>query len=84
MTGPLISGVCEILVEYIMRNNSFIYFDFGPVVQEMSVKVILYLDLSQPLCSMEQNDLCNFDREHHEEQFCEIMLNSDHLKTFLV
>ena len=29
------------------------------------------------LCSLERNHLCNFGRRHHEEQFCEIILNSD-------
>ena len=44
----------------------------------------------RPLCSAEQNQLCNFGRGHHEEQFCEIILNLDQwfkryrLKIFLV
>ena len=25
----------------------------------------------------DRNHLCNFDRRHHEEQFCEIILNLD-------
>ena len=29
-----------------------------------------YLELWQPLCSVELNNLCNFGRVHHEEQFC--------------
>ena len=29
------------------------------------------------LCSAEQNHLCEFGRRHHEEQFCEIILNLD-------
>ena len=40
--------------------------------------------------SAEMYHLCNFGRGHHEEQFCEIILNLDqwfrrrcHLKTFL-
>ena len=39
---------------------------------------------------MEQNQLFNFSRGHHEEQFCEIVLKLDrwfrrcHLKTFLI
>ena len=39
---------------------------------------------------MEQNHLCNFSQGHHEEQFCELILNLDqwfrrgcHLKDFL-
>ena len=35
------------------------------------------LELWQPFCSKEQNHLCNFGRVHHEEQFCEIILNLD-------
>ena len=40
---------------------------------------------------VEQNHLCNFGRSHHEEQFCEIILNLDQwfrrrcrLKIFLI
>ena len=33
---------------------------------------ISFLELWQPLCSVEQNHLCNFSRGYHEEQFCEI------------
>ena len=43
----------------------------------MSFKDISYLELWQPICSMEQNHLCNFGRVHHAEQFCEIILNLD-------
>ena len=51
---------------------------FGPVVQdEMLFKDISYLELSQPLCSIDWNHLCNFGRRHHEEQSCEIFLNLD-------
>ena len=64
---------------------------FVPVVQEMSFKDISYLELWQPLCSADWNHLCNFGRKHHEEQFCEIILNLDHwcrrkcrLKVFLI
>ena len=49
-----------------------------------------YLELCQPL-SAEQNHLCNFGRGHHEEHFCEMILNLDqwfrrrcHFKTFLI
>ena len=34
-----------------------------------------YLDIWQPLCSVERNHLCNFGRGYLEEQFCEIILN---------
>ena len=36
----------------------------------MSLKYITYLEL---LCSVEQNHLCKFGRNHHEEQFCEMI-----------
>ena len=56
----------------------------------MSFKCISYLELWRPLCSAELNHLCNFDRMHHEEQFCDFFLNFDqwfrkrcHLKYFL-
>ena len=32
------------------------YYDFGPVVQEISFEDILYLELWRPFCSAEQND----------------------------
>ena len=32
----------------------------------MSSKDISYLELWQPLCSVERNHLCNFGRRHHE------------------
>ena len=40
-------------------------------------KDISYLDLWQPFCSAERNHLCNFGKRCYEEQFCEIILNSD-------
>ena len=45
---------------------------------EQWLKDLSYLELWQPLCSVDQNHLCNFGRMHHEEQFCE-----NHLKIFL-
>ena len=36
---------------------------------------ISYLELYQPLYLMESNYLCQFDRSHHEEEFCEIIVN---------
>ena len=42
--------------------------------QEMSFKDIFYKELCLPLCSAEQNHLCNFGRGYHE-QFCEIISN---------
>ena len=57
----------------------------------MPLEDISYLELWQPLCSAEQNHLCNFGRRHHEEQFCDIILNLDQwfrrcffLKIFLI
>ena len=41
----------------------------------MLIKDISYLELCQPLSSVDPNHLCNFDRVYHEEQFCEIILN---------
>ena len=50
------------------------YSEFGPVIQEeISFKGFSYLELCQPLCSAEQNHLCNFSRGYYEEQFCEII-----------
>ena len=43
----------------------------------MSLKVISYLELLKPLCLVERNHLCNFDRRDHEEQFWEIIFNLD-------
>ena len=60
------------------------------MVQEKLLKDISYLELWQPFCSAERNHSCNFGREYHEEEFCEIILNLDkwfkrkcRLKTFL-
>ena len=52
-------------------------FDFGPVVQEILFKDISYLELWQPFCLAEQNNLCNYARGHYEKHFCEIILNLD-------
>ena len=58
-----------------MRNNSVIFLKIRPAFQEeISFNDISYLELWQPLCSMEWNHLCNFGKVHHEEQFCEIFL----------
>ena len=45
------------------------------VLEVMRLKVISYLELCQPFCSMKCNHLCNLSRESYEEQFCEIILN---------
>ena len=37
----------------------------------MSLKDIYYLELWQPLFSVERNHLCDFGRRHREEKFCE-------------
>ena len=64
---------------------------FEPLVQEeMLFKDISYLELWWPFCSAEWNHLCHFERRHHEEQICEIILNLDQwfkrcrLKIFLI
>ena len=61
------------------------------VQEEMLFKGVSYLELWQPLCSVDRNYLCNFGRRYHEEQFCEIILNLDQwfrrkcrLKVFLI
>ena len=41
----------------------------------MLLKYISYLELWQPFCSVERNQLCNFGKGYNEEQFCEIILN---------
>ena len=41
----------------------------------MSFKCISYLEHWGPFCSAELNHLCIIGRRHHEEQFCEIILN---------
>ena len=43
----------------------------------MLIQHISYLGFRWPLCSAEQNHLCNLGRRHHEEQFCEIIFNLD-------
>ena len=61
------------------------------VHEETSLKDIYYLELCQPPCWVEQNHSFNFGRRHHEEQFCDIILNLDKwfrrrcfLKIFLI
>ena len=60
------------------------------MVQEKSFKDISDLEYWRSLCLAEQNHLCNFDRKHHEEQLCEIILNLNqwfkrfHLKIVLI
>ena len=52
------------------------FFEFGQVVREKTqFKDMFYLELRQPLCLVERNHLCNFDRRHHEEHFCDFFLN---------
>ena len=36
------------------------YFEFGPVVYDISYKDISYLELWRPFCLAERNNLCNF------------------------
>ena len=56
-----------------MRNISVL----NLVEEEMLFKGISYVELWLPLSSVERNNLCSFGRVHHEEQFCEILLNLD-------
>ena len=42
---------------------------------QMSFKDNSYLELWQPLCSVDWNHLCIIGRRHHEEQCCKIILN---------
>ena len=44
---------------------------------EMSFKEISYLELWQPLFTVDWNDFCNFGKRYHEKQSCEIILNLD-------
>ena len=73
-------------IEGIIRKISVIFFS----IQEMLFKYISYQALWWPLCSAERNHMCSFGRRHHEEQFCEIILNLDQwfrrccLKIFLI
>ena len=43
----------------------------------MPFQYISYLELWQPICSVEQSNLCNFIRGYEEEQFCIISLDLD-------
>ena len=43
----------------------------------MSLKDISYIEFWQPLCSVEQNHLCNVGIRHHEKHFCEVILKLD-------
>ena len=53
---------------------------FGPVVQEeMLFKEISYVELWQPLYSVDWYHLCNIGRRNHEEQSCEIILNQEEI-----
>ena len=70
-----ISYLKSSLCPFVLHN--YMYFEFEPVVQEMSFKDISYLGLCRPLCLAEPNHLSNFGRGHHKEHFCEIILNLD-------
>ena len=51
---------------------------FRPVVKEdMWFKDSSYLELWQPFCAVELNNLCNFGRQYYEAQLCEIIFNLD-------
>ena len=36
-----------------------------------------YLELWRPSCSVDQNHLCSFEREHHGKHSCEVLWNLD-------
>ena len=84
--------IYAILKEGIMGNiHVKLYGTWTSGSGEMSLKDMSYLELWQPLCSVEQNHLCNFGRRHHEKQVCKIILNLDQwfrriccLKIFLI
>ena len=59
-------------------------------IRRCRLKDISYLELWQPLCSVDWYHLCNIGR-HHGEQSCKIILNLDqwlrrksHLKVFII
>ena len=59
-----------------MRKKSVKSFEFGPVVQELPFKAMLYISRALVVnCSADLNHLWNFGRRHHEGQFCELILN---------
>ena len=79
--APLFSGA-EPFVQFWWKTSQgtilWNCFEFGVVVQdEMSFKDISYLELWRPLCSTEQNHLCNFKGEYPEEHFYESIFNLD-------
>ena len=62
--AALLFGGAELFMQFLKRASlgTFMlsYMKFGPVVQEqMSFKEISYLELWQPLCSVDWNHLCN-------------------------
>ena len=58
----------EVFNKGFVRNTSVKFFEFGLLAQEeILFKDISYLELWQPLCSMEPFYLCNFGRVHCEE-----------------
>ena len=79
--GPFVQPsrtVCAILEKGIIRNNSVSLFRTlasGSGGQKIVVSKISYLELWQPSCSVERNNLCNFERGHHGEHSCEFILN---------
>ena len=54
LTAPSFGGVepSEQFLEGVTSNNSMIFFEFGPVIQQgMSLNDIYYLELWRPYCS---------------------------------
>ena len=70
--------ICEILVECIIRNNSVKLYQIWVSGSGDAVLRISYLQLCQSSCLVEQNHLCNFEREHYQEHSCEVIWNLDH------
>ena len=67
----------QFLVAVITKNNSVKSFLILDQVKEMSFIDISYLEFWPPLCLAEWNHLCNFGRGHHQEHFCEFIINLD-------
>ena len=58
-----------------MKNNFFEILNLGQwfISGEDIVYKISYLELWRPSCSLEWNNLCNFERGYHGEHSCEVI-----------
>ena len=52
---------------------------YWPVAKEISSKKYFYFKLWWPWCSADLEILINLGRGHHEEYFCEIILNQEEM-----